>query len=228
MCENILSNKKYNRTFHVSFTEEKHLDDKTMNGVFENNLLNNKEIVISIKLDGGNCCLSSEGVFARTHSVQTSCPSFNYIKNIHYFPKKHLLNPNYKYFGENMYAKHSIEYNELTDYFYLFNILDLEKNEWLSLKELQDEAKRLDFKVVPIVFIGKSDKKSIQKLIQNDIMIMKFFGGECEGVVIRSVERFSDETWNENICKFVRKGHVQTDEHWNKNWVKNNILNVWL
>lgn len=216
-------NEKYNRTYHVSFSEEKHLDDKTMIRSLEEYLLNYQEVIMSVKLDGGNTCLSVKGVFARTHSVQTSCSSFNYIKNVHYYPKLHLLNPNYKYFGENMYAKHSIEYNELTDYFYIFNILDLETNEWLSFDEVVKEAERLNFQVVPVVFSGKSNSKEIEKFIKNVVMKQQFFGGDCEGVVIRNKNRFSNEKWNENICKFVRKGHVQTDEHWSSSWVKNKL-----
>lgn len=216
-------NEKYNRTEHLSFSEEKHADDKTMNKAYEDNLINNEEIIVSIKMDGGNTCMDKNGIYARTHSQVTTCPTFDYIKNKHYYPKLSFLNEDYKYFGENMYAKHSIEYNELTDYFYLFNIKNIKTNTWLSYDELLEEAKRLDFNFVPVVFVGKTNTKDLKLLIK-EVMKDKFFGGEVEGVVIRNKNSFHNDDWEKNVGKFVRNGHVQTDEHWSKNLIKNNLI----
>ena len=35
-----------------------------------------------------------------------------------------------------------------------------------------------------------------------------------EGYVVRLHDEFKFVDFNKSVCKFVRKGHVQTDEHW--------------
>ena len=39
-------------------------------------------------------------------------------------------------------------------------------------------------------------------------------GGSREGVVVRRAGAFPDEVFSRSLAKWVRKGHVQTDEHW--------------
>ena len=43
-------------------------------------------------------------------------------------------------------------------------------------------------------------------------------GGEREGVVLRLARGFPGADFARNACKSVRVGHVQTDEHWTRNW----------
>jgi hypothetical protein len=214
--------KKYPRTFHISFSAEKHSDDKTINPIYEKKILQS-EVVITVKMDGGNCCIKpNEGIFARTHAQETSCPSFNFIKNKHYYSKLHILNNNYWYFGENMFAIHSIEYNELEDFFYLFNIYDIVEKRWLSWDEMEKEAKRCEFNIVPVIFKGIITFKELEKIIKENIN-SSFLGGEAEGFVIRNINSFSESDFSKNIMKYVRNGHVQTDEHWSKNWKQHKL-----
>jgi hypothetical protein len=37
-----------------------------------------------------------------------------------------------------------------------------------------------------------------------------------EGVVTRNANEYAVEAFAANVCKYVRKGHVKTDEHWTK------------
>ena len=41
-----------------------------------------------------------------------------------------------------------------------------------------------------------------------------------EGVVVRSAGLFHSDDFSKNVMKFVRKDHVQTDTHWQRNWKK--------
>jgi hypothetical protein len=111
--------KKYPRTYHLPFSPEVHSDDKVCNVSDIITIINSGiEVVITEKLDGGNCCLSSDGVYARSHSQVTSCPTFNYIKNVHYYPNLlNILESNIKVFGENLFAIHSLEYHNIIPYF---------------------------------------------------------------------------------------------------------------
>ena len=51
------------------------------------------------------------------------------------------------------------------------------------------------------------------------------FGGDMEGFVIRPAGAFVEVAGNrfENVAKYVRKGHVQTDEGWRRTWRKAKI-----
>ena len=43
-------------------------------------------------------------------------------------------------------------------------------------------------------------------------------GGAREGVVLRLEAGFPGSEFSGNVCKSVRRGHVQDDEHWTRNW----------
>ena len=203
---------KYPRTYHLSFSPEIHGDDKVIHDKYLGHFLDT-EIVISEKIDGGNCAIVlNDGVFARSHAQATSCPTFDYIKNVHYFAKMHLLNPDYKYFGENMFAIHSIEYTNLEDYFYLFNILDSKKGVWLDWEGVVKEAERLGFKTVPVRFKGKvSSILEVKDFMDKEILNESVLGGNCEGFVLRIAGEVQAEDFSQYFAKYVRHGHVQTD-----------------
>lgn len=218
---------KYLRTFHLPFSPEIHSDDKKADEIILKNF-ENKNIIITEKLDGGNCCIKPGiGVFARTHSLPTDCETFNYIKNIHYFSKLHLLNKDYHYFGENLFAIHSIEYTNLKDYFYLFKIFDTKRKIWLSYEDVIKEAKRCNYNVVPLIYKGKMlSLKNLKIFLDDEIKKESFLGGNREGFVVSLEEEFIEKNeFFTNTVKYVRKGHVQSDEFWKVNW-KQQKLNI--
>ncbi len=45
-----------------------------------------------------------------------------------------------------------------------------------------------------------------------------------EGVVCRVSDSFEDKDFSSKCLKLVRKSHVKTDIHWQKNWKKANII----
>ncbi len=116
-----------------------------------------------------------------------------------------------------MYGIHSIEYPELTDYFYVFNILDTETKEFLSWNEVVEECKRVGYNTVPVLYLGDCLISSrAQEIIEASTETP--FGVEPEGFVIRKEGRFKLEDFSKSVTKYVREGHVQTDDHWSKNW----------
>ena len=44
-----------------------------------------------------------------------------------------------------------------------------------------------------------------------------------EGLVERIEDEFDDDVFHLNLRKFVRKGHVQTDEHWTRSWKRQKL-----
>lgn len=210
--------KKYPSTCHFAFSEEVHNDDKVLKPEFLKNFIG-VPVIVTEKLDGENSCLKPHvGVFARSHQMPTFNPWADYLKSI-YFSVLHLLNPDYWYFGENTYAIHSIEYTEMDNYFYVFGILDTKEKRWLSWDELVAEVERVGLQTVPVLFDGIFEsEKELQKFMKNILVSGSVLGGESEGGVARKKESFSFDDFQKYVAKFVRNGHVQTDEHWTKNW----------
>jgi hypothetical protein len=51
------------------------------------------------------------------------------------------------------------------------------------------------------------------------------FGPEQEGYVVRNTSSFLLRDFEQNVAKFVREGHVQTDKHWmHQKMEKNGVL----
>ena len=79
------------------------------------------EVVVTEKLDGGNCCLWRGGVYARTHAHEATHPWFASIKAL-YPSFAASVDDDLMLFGENMSAVHSVEYDRLGAHFYLFGV----------------------------------------------------------------------------------------------------------
>ena len=45
-------------------------------------------------------------------------------------------------------------------------------------------------------------------------------GEDCtrEGLVVRNTDEYPVSEFAHNVFKYVRKGHVKTDEHWTRHW----------
>jgi hypothetical protein len=134
-----------------------------------------------------------------------------------------------------MYATHSIEYPRLEDHFYVFGVR--RGNIWVSWEEVKWYASLFDMKTVPELGIWKPSEYTEQDykdavldiVVKQSTFGSKHFEGpkageDCsmEGIVTRNIDEFPP-TWAgginpENVFKWVRKGHVQTDEHWSKHW----------
>jgi hypothetical protein len=46
-----------------------------------------------------------------------------------------------------------------------------------------------------------------------------------EGIVSRNAAGYEVNAFAQNVFKYVRKGHVKTDEHWTRNWKRAALIN---
>lgn len=137
--------RKYCRSLHAQISLGTTSDDRFMPNGYVQSFAQKEGLVLTEKLDGQNNCFSKNGVFARSHASPTEHPwdqpmreRWNLIKN----DLKDL-----EIFGENMYGVHSIAYQHLESFFYVFAVR--EQDRWLSWEEVQFYAAMLDFPVVP-------------------------------------------------------------------------------
>ena len=210
---------KYPRTYHLPYSPGATKDDKKLqDGWFSNYI--GEEIVITEKLDGENIHMNQKDCYARSDGAPTRSPWSRNIwdpKDGLYWKIKPLIGPNETIFGENLYGEHSIHYGKLDNYFHLFAVND--GNKWYSWDFVKMMAKVLDVPHVPELWRGWIyNEKQLEELVNKFTSIPSIYGDTREGVVIRLTSSFPLDDFKHYVCKWVRPNHVQTDEHWTKNW----------
>ena len=80
-------------------------------------------------------------------------PSFGPIKQLA-AQVSYLLPDNIQLFGENMFGIHSIEYDGLTSFFYIFAVLE-EGRDWWAWDRVEELANEIGLPTVPIVYRGQ-------------------------------------------------------------------------
>lgn len=210
---------KYNRTYHLPWSPGSTNDDRISNSV---DSLIGKQIVITEKLDGENCGMTDPGVYARSHAAFTVSPWSREVRSLHKLKVENQLGNGVYLFGENMEGIHSIEYTNLTSYFYIFGIRD--NNIWIPWEKVEEYSYLLDIPTVPVLFKGVvNSEKELKELTEKLATEPSKLGGLREGLVVRNSGIFHDDYFADNVMKWVRKDHVQTDEHWTRNWRKAKI-----
>lgn len=210
---------KYARTYHLPWSPGATSDDKISNDISS---LIGTEIVITEKLDGENCGMTNDGVYARSHATFTTSAWSREVRQLHDIKVRGQLEDDVFLFGENMEGIHSIEYTNLKSYFYLFGVRD--GNIWIPWSGVEEYSYLLDLPLVPVLFKGKVEsEEELRKLVDELVSHQSELGGEREGIVVRSAGMFHNDDFSDNVAKWVRKDHVQTDEHWTKNWIKSKI-----
>jgi hypothetical protein len=199
---------KYPKTMHLPYSPGLTKDDKVIKDM---SYLEKADVVITEKLDGENTCMEHGKIHARSEG-SSNHPSRDFVKGIH-ASIRHLIPENCVIFGENMFAKHSIEYPDLQSAFYVFNVFDKEIQCFLDWNAVQTIALALNLMVVPTIYVGPYKEIPLPKT--------SLLGPECEGYVVRTLGKIAIENFDKLIAKYVRANHVQTDEHWKRNWVPN-------
>jgi ATP-dependent RNA circularization protein (DNA/RNA ligase family) len=208
---------KYPKTCHVPKSPGITRDDKVLSEMEFANLCSLPEIVITEKMDGENTTMYSDYIHARSVEYE-SHPSRSKIKALHAAIANDIPK-GWRICGENLTAVHSISYDSLPAIFLVFNIWD-ERNICLSWDDTCEYAKLLGLFTVPMLYRGSGI--SLPEKLDQLISITDF--NKHEGFVIRNASAFSYETFQANIAKYVRAGHVQTDDHWKYQTVKYNTI----
>lgn len=202
--------RKYPRTGHFDYSEGATSDDKIQHDL---SALEGKEVVMSEKRDGENTTFMTEDYYARSLDSNNH-PSRNYVKGL-WGQIRHEIPLNWRICGENLYALHSIPYNDLTSYFECFSIWN-ERNICLGIDETLEWCELLNIVHVPILYRGIFD--------YNFFKNYKVDEGKQEGYVIRLANEFSYDDFSKSVVKYVRKNHVQTDVHWTRSMIVPNKL----
>jgi len=188
---------KYPRTYHFPWSPGLQNDDRRLETT---DFFMGQEIVVTTKMDGECTTIYQDHIHAR--SIDSGYhESRDYVKGV-WGRIKSDIPEGFRVCGENLYAQHSIPYDNLEDYFLGFSVWNgdiclgwTETQEWFSL---------LGIESVPVLYEGIYDEDFLRSL---DI-------GDTEGYVVRLREPFTYEEFNVKVGKYVRKNHIQTSEHW--------------
>ncbi len=176
-----------------------------------------EDVVVTEKLDGGNTLLHAGQVYARSVSTPSDSPWLAMVKKHHAWKVKE---PDVFLYGEDLYGVHSITYGPVAEQrtFYAFALRGGD-GVFASFPEVEAYGKLRDIPVAPVLFRGHfGSVADIRAFMEEAHDEPSALGGEREGVVMRLSRRFPAEEFPGNVCKSVRVGHVQTDEHWTRNW----------
>jgi hypothetical protein len=191
---------KYPRTPHLPWSPGTSDDDILL---FNSFMFENMNVIVTEKLDGENTTMYADHIHARSLDSRQH-PSRTWVKALHGSIAHHIPT-GWRFCGENMYARHSIGYENLKSYFYLFSIWN-EQNTCLSWNETTEWASLLGLELPPVLYQGIWDESKIRHI--------KLDLDKQEGYVVRTSEGFSYENFQKHVAKWVRKDHIQTDQHW--------------
>jgi hypothetical protein len=203
--------KKFPRTMHLPWSKNLQNNDRMIPNL---DALVGQEVIVTEKLDGEGITCYPDYMHARSIDSKPH-PSRAWMQAYH-ASFKHSIPEGWRVCGEYLYARHSIVYDQLSTYFYVFNIWN-DKNVCLSWDDTLLYAELLGLSVVPTLYRGIWDEKAIRQLEGT----MDF--DQQEGYVARLTAAIPYTEWGNKVAKYVREKHVQTDEHWTRTWVENKL-----
>ncbi|WP_326798685.1 AAA family ATPase [Streptomyces sp. NBC_01808] len=164
--------------------------------------LRGREVVVTEKLDGENTTLYADGLHARSLD-SAHHPSRAWVKGLQGRIGGEIP-PGWRVCGENVFARHSIAYEDLESWFYGFSVWDGDR--CLDWDRTVRFLRRLGVPVPPVLWRGVFDERVLRAL--------RLDTARREGYVVRAVEGFGLAEFGQRVAKWVRRGHVQTDTHW--------------
>lgn len=192
---------KYPSTPHLPFSPGLQNDDRriaTLNGLLG-------DIVVTEKLDGENTSLYADHIHARSLDSRHHA-SRDWVKHF-WGTVNYKIPTGWRVCGENVYARHSIGYDNLSTYFYGFSVWD-EENVALGWDDTLEFFYDIGITPVPVLYRGSFILKRLHELAE------ELDPERQEGFVVRTTAPVRYEDFELKFAKWVRKGHVQTDEHW--------------
>lgn len=208
---NYLDAKKYPKTFHFDFSHSLMNDDRRLEYL---DSFEGKTVVVTEKLDGENATIYNDYYHPRS-VIDDGHASRSWLKG--FIPTfQYQIPEGWRVCGENMYAEHSIRYEELESFFYAFSIWN-DMNYCQAWDVFVDLCKSLQIQHVPVLYIGKFDYQKIKEIYESLDYTKQ------EGIVCRVAHSFHYDDFKYNVAKAVRPKHVNTDNHWKKTWQPNKL-----
>ena len=199
--------------------------DKVMTKNEREEFLKN-ELIIEEKVDGANLGISFDSygnVRVQNRGEYLEYPYAGQWKRLNEWLELRTdrlfeeLVDRYILFGEWCYAKHSISYDHLPDWFLGFDILDKKGMRFLSSARRDLMLSRLRLATVPMIGKGRFSRKDLDSLLTISCLGKEY----AEGLYLRLEER----DWLKQRAKLIRPAFTQSmEQHWSRCAIKQNTL----
>lgn len=195
----------YPRTPHLPWSPGATSDDVRLTGRAGLTGLTGSEVVVTEKMDGENTTLYADGLHARSLD-SAHHPSRARVKALQgrVGPR---IPAGRRICGENMFARHSIPYDDLAGHFYGFSVWD--GDTCLGWDRTVEILRDLGIPTPPVLWRGVFDARA-----ERTLRALRLDTGRQEGYVVRPAEGFAAAEFGRRVAKWVRPGHVVTDTHW--------------
>ena len=199
---------KYPRTYHLPWSNMLK-DDRILK---DDNHFIGKRVIVTLKMDGENTTMYNDYIHARSLESSTH-ETRKWVKGL-WSRIGYMLDDNMRICGENLYAVHSVKYENLKTYFMMFSMW-LE-NKCLSWDETMDYAQIIGLETVPVIYDGIYSK---EKVIESFTPFEK----ENEGYVVRVADEFNYIDFRRSIAKFVRPEFRQVVNNSHGHWISKKV-----
>jgi len=216
---------KFPRTAHLFNIGGATVDDRMVNKDEYDYFMNN-EVQLTEKVDGAQMGFSIDEnykILVQNRSHYVNSKSHTQFKLIDKWIQDHsqdlynILDENTILFGEWLYAKHSISYNNLPDYFLAFDLYNKKEKVFYNRKILEDKLENTSINIVRIMYEGTITKPQLIKLIEEK---SSYTDGRVEGIYLKVFEN----DYVKYRSKLVRNDFICGSEHWSKHTVERNKL----
>ena len=213
MCASYGQFEKWPKTLHFSWSPNLSKGDKRLPN---DNIFVGKTIVVTEKLDGECTGMTRGSCHARSLDGRDH-PSRHWVKGLHAAIAQSIPD-DFHLFGENLFAKHSIAYNQLPSFFFMFGMVD-EHKICLSWHDTVEWSELLEIPMPTVLYYGPWN----QDIVKACYTGVSPWGDAQEGYVVRNADAFPMIDFQTNVAKCVRYKHVQTGGFWMKNWTPNHL-----
>ena len=175
-------------------------------------------VVIEEKLDGANLGFSigSDGTLRVQNRGQYLLPPFTgQFAQLGKWMQAHqdglfdAQTESMMVFGEWCAARHSLDYDQLPDWWLMFDVYDREAKRFWSTARRNELALALGLSVVPCLYQGRVTMAQLKGWAFGKAS--RFRQGDAEGVIVRS----EDAMWLQQRAKLVRPNFTQAiTQHW--------------
>jgi hypothetical protein len=205
---------KYPRTYHLPMSPGLHNDDRRLPSLAP---FRGRRVIVTEKIDGEGTTMTRSKTYPRSPDGRYH-PSRDWMK-AHHGRKAHEIPEGWRVSGEYAYARHSLPYtralgNALPSYFLGFGIWD-DSNILLGWDDTLEMFALLDIVSVPILYDGPFEEPALAAVAAGIDMTRQ------EGFVVRVADPIpypggtgDSGRFFPTVAKWVRAGHVVTDQHW--------------
>lgn len=200
-------------------------DDKVMSESQRNSFLRNK-LTVEEKMDGANLGISFDvygNIRTQNRGAYFHLPASGQWKKLEKWLDSRtdlffeILGDQYILFGEWCYARHSVFYSQLSDWFFGFDVYNRKEAQFLSSNRRDLLFNKMQIAQVPAIARGHFTLADLKKLFSQS----KFSDQPAEGLYLR----LDQAKWLAQRAKLVHPVFIQSvEQHWSSSAIIPNRL----